>query len=188
MATERNSSIHCNPAMRRLRHMTSDESPLIPAIARVLPHSTCTCMFEFSEFLRRVRAPPHLAPPGGSMLHRKVVRWMPLVIAAFFVGRATHAQTGRITGQVTDTAGGRPMAGVEIQVVVEGERAQFGVRTDAAEPRPPTDWSRSSPSATRNSAPHCRTSLRVRERTGWQILRAAPRCSGRKTRADSSSR
>jgi len=57
---------------------------------------------------------------------------MPLVIAAFFVGRATHAQTGRITGQVTDTAGGRPMAGVEIQVVVEGERAQFGVRTDAA--------------------------------------------------------
>jgi len=66
------------------------------------------------------------------MLHRKVVRWMPLVIAAFFVGRATHAQTGRITGQVTDTVGGRPMAGVEIQVVVAGERAQFGVRTDAA--------------------------------------------------------
>ena len=66
------------------------------------------------------------------MLHRKVVRWMPLLIAAFFVGRATHAQTGRITGQVTDTVGGRPMAGVEIQVVVAGERAQFGVRTDAA--------------------------------------------------------
>ena len=70
--------------------------------------------------------------PGGSMLHRKVARWMPLVIAAFFVGRAAHAQTGRITGQVTDTAGGRPLGGVEITVVGEGERAQFGVRTDAA--------------------------------------------------------
>jgi TonB-linked SusC/RagA family outer membrane protein len=70
--------------------------------------------------------------PGGSMLHCKFARWMPLVIAAFFVGRAAHAQTGRITGQVTDTAGGRPISGVEIQVVVEGERAQFGVRTDAA--------------------------------------------------------
>jgi TonB-linked SusC/RagA family outer membrane protein len=66
------------------------------------------------------------------MLHRKETRWMPLVIAALFAGRAAHAQTGRITGQVTDTAGGRPIAGVEIQVVVEGERAQFGVRTDAA--------------------------------------------------------
>jgi len=69
---------------------------------------------------------------GGSMLHRKVARWMPLVIAAFFVGRAAHAQTGRITGQVTDTAGGRPIAGVEIIVVGVGERTQVGVRTDAA--------------------------------------------------------
>ena len=66
------------------------------------------------------------------MLHRKVARWMPLVIAAFFVGRAAHAQTGRITGQVTDTAGGRPIAGVEITVVGEGGRAQVGARTDAA--------------------------------------------------------
>ena len=57
---------------------------------------------------------------------------MPLVIAAFFVGRAANAQTGRITGQVTDTAGGRPIGGVEITVVGEGPRAQFGVRTDAA--------------------------------------------------------
>lgn len=69
---------------------------------------------------------------GGSMLHRKVVRWMPLVIAAFFVGRAAQAQTGRVTGQVTDTAGGRPMAGVEISVVGAGGSTQAGVRTDAA--------------------------------------------------------
>src|SRR5437763_1867426 len=66
---------------------------------------------------------------GGSMLHRKVARWMPFVIAAFFVGRAAHAQTGRITGVVTDTVGGRPLGGVEIQVIVEGERAQFRVRS-----------------------------------------------------------
>ena len=66
------------------------------------------------------------------MLHRKVGRWMPLVVAAFFVGRAAHAQTGRITGQVTDTLGGRPIAGVEVTVVGEGNSAQIGARTDAA--------------------------------------------------------
>ena len=66
------------------------------------------------------------------MLHRKVARWIPLVIAVFFVGRAAHAQTGRITGQVTDTIGGRPIAGVEVTVIGEGNRAQAGVRTDAA--------------------------------------------------------
>jgi TonB-linked SusC/RagA family outer membrane protein len=59
--------------------------------------------------------------PGGSMSHCKVARWMPLVIAAFFVGRAAHAQTGRITGQVTDTVGGRPIPGVEITIVAAGE-------------------------------------------------------------------
>lgn len=62
------------------------------------------------------------------MLHRKVARWMPLVIAAFFVGRAAQAQTGRITGQVTDTAGGRPLGGVEISVV---GATTVGARTDA---------------------------------------------------------
>ena len=61
------------------------------------------------------------------MLHRKLARWMPLVVAAFFVGRAAHAQTGRITGQVTDTAGGRPISGVEITVVGAGS---VGARTD----------------------------------------------------------
>jgi TonB-linked SusC/RagA family outer membrane protein len=67
--------------------------------------------------------------PGGSMLHCKVARWMPLVIAAFFVGRAAHAQTGRITGQVTDTVGGRPIPGVEITIVAAGEGNR--ARTDA---------------------------------------------------------
>src|SRR3954470_3319704 len=66
------------------------------------------------------------------MLHRKVARWMPLLMLAFFVGRAAHAQTGRITGQVTDTAGGRPIAGVEITVIGAGDRAPAGARTDAA--------------------------------------------------------
>jgi len=90
------------------------------------------CIFGFWEFLRRVMRHYISLYPGGSMLHRNVARWVPLVIAAFFVGRAAHAQTGRITGTVTDTAGGRPLGGVEVQVVAEGERAQFGVRTDAA--------------------------------------------------------
>src|SRR6185503_8628091 len=69
---------------------------------------------------------------GGSMLHRQVARWMPLVIAAFFIGRAAHAQTGRITGQVVDTVGGRPLAGAAITVVGDGDRALGAVRTDAA--------------------------------------------------------
>jgi TonB-linked SusC/RagA family outer membrane protein len=66
------------------------------------------------------------------MLRHGIARWMPLAIAAFFVGRGAQAQTGRITGQVTDTVGGRPLAGVDITVVGEGNRAQTGTRTDAA--------------------------------------------------------
>jgi TonB-linked SusC/RagA family outer membrane protein len=66
------------------------------------------------------------------MLDRNVSRWMPLVVAAFFVGHTAHAQTGRITGQVTDTAGGRALSGVAITVVGEGDRALGAVRTDAA--------------------------------------------------------
>ncbi|MEO5869056.1 MAG: SusC/RagA family TonB-linked outer membrane protein [Gemmatimonadaceae bacterium] len=66
------------------------------------------------------------------MLYRTVARWMPLVIAAFLVGRAAHAQTGRITGQVTDTVGGRPLAGAAITVVGDGERTLGAVRTDAS--------------------------------------------------------
>ena len=66
------------------------------------------------------------------MLHRQVARWMPLVVAVVFAGRAAHAQTGRITGTITDTAGGRPLAGVEVTVVGDGDRARAGARTDAA--------------------------------------------------------
>ncbi|MEP6495781.1 MAG: TonB-dependent receptor [bacterium] len=54
------------------------------------------------------------------------------MIAALFAGRAVHAQTGRITGQVTDTAGGRPLAGVDISVAGQGDRGPAGTRTDAA--------------------------------------------------------
>ena len=107
---------------------------LVRVIADVLPRSVNGDML-VAQLIRaaRHRAVAHSrSTQGGSMLHRKVARWMPLVIAAFFVGRAAHAQTGRITGQVTDTAGGRPLAGVEITVVGEGDRAQVGARTDAA--------------------------------------------------------
>jgi TonB-linked SusC/RagA family outer membrane protein len=65
------------------------------------------------------------------MLNRTLARWMPLVIAALSVGRAAHAQTGRITGQVTDTVGGRPLEGVAITVVVDGNRTLASARSDA---------------------------------------------------------
>lgn len=65
------------------------------------------------------------------MLHRKIARRMSLVLAALFVGSAAYAQTGRITGQVRDTAGGRPIAGAEITVVGDGDRALASARTDA---------------------------------------------------------
>ncbi len=55
-----------------------------------------------------------------------------LAMATLFVGRAAHAQAGRITGQVTDTAGGRPLVGVEVTVTGEGDRTLVGARTDAA--------------------------------------------------------
>ncbi|MEP7002109.1 MAG: carboxypeptidase regulatory-like domain-containing protein, partial [bacterium] len=57
---------------------------------------------------------------------------MPLVLAALFVGRGALAQTGRITGQVTDTVGGRPLEGVAITVVDDGNRTLAGARTDGA--------------------------------------------------------
>ncbi|MEP6622735.1 MAG: SusC/RagA family TonB-linked outer membrane protein, partial [bacterium] len=57
---------------------------------------------------------------------------MPLVILALSVGRVAQAQTGRITGQVTDTVGGRPLEGVAITVVGEGNRALPDARSDAA--------------------------------------------------------
>jgi TonB-linked SusC/RagA family outer membrane protein len=66
------------------------------------------------------------------MLHRNVVRWLPLVVVALFTGRVAQAQAGRITGQVTDTVGGRPISSVEITIVRTENGTQLGARTDAA--------------------------------------------------------
>ena len=55
-----------------------------------------------------------------------------LVAALLFSTQAASAQTGRITGQVTDTAGGRPLEGVTVTVVADGNRTIAGARTDAA--------------------------------------------------------
>src|SRR3954464_3521985 len=65
------------------------------------------------------------------MLNRMVARCMPLVIAALSVGSVAQAQTGRITGQVTDTAGGRPLEGVAI-TAADGNRAGARARSGAA--------------------------------------------------------
>ncbi len=54
------------------------------------------------------------------------------VMAVLSVAHAAEAQTGRITGQVTDTAGGRPIEGVSITVVGDGNRTLAGARSDAA--------------------------------------------------------
>jgi TonB-linked SusC/RagA family outer membrane protein len=55
-----------------------------------------------------------------------------LALALLFAGRAALAQTGSITGQVTDSAAARPLAGVEITIAGDGGRAQTAVRTDDA--------------------------------------------------------
>jgi TonB-linked SusC/RagA family outer membrane protein len=65
------------------------------------------------------------------MLQRKVRRWTPLIALVSCFGSAALAQSGRITGIVTDTIGGRPLNGVEITIVGAGDRAT-GTRTDAA--------------------------------------------------------
>jgi TonB-linked SusC/RagA family outer membrane protein len=61
-----------------------------------------------------------------------VPRWLPLVVGALLAGRAAHAQTGRVTGQVTDSANARPLPGVEVMVVGEGGRLRTSARTDVA--------------------------------------------------------
>src|SRR5262245_7582484 len=63
------------------------------------------------------------------MRNRKAPRWTPL-LALLIVGSAAHAQTGRITGKVTDSASARPLAGVEVYEVQEGGRVKVGARTD----------------------------------------------------------
>jgi len=63
------------------------------------------------------------------MWTRMAPRWTPL-FALLIVGGAAHAQTGRVTGQVTDSASARPLAGVEVFEVQEGGRVKTGARTD----------------------------------------------------------
>src|SRR5262245_11928411 len=65
------------------------------------------------------------------MLNRIVARWSLPVVAALLLGRAAQAQTGRVTGQVTDSASSRPLPGVEVVVVEEGGRVRTSARTDA---------------------------------------------------------
>src|SRR6185437_9494810 len=65
-----------------------------------------------------------------SMVHRMVPRWLlALTLALLFAGTA-QAQTGRITGQVTDSANARPLDGVDVAVVSSSGRSLAGARTD----------------------------------------------------------
>jgi TonB-linked SusC/RagA family outer membrane protein len=60
-----------------------------------------------------------------------VPRWL-LLVATLLVAGVAEAQTGRISGQVTDSVGGRALASVEVSVVGEGGRLHLSARTDAA--------------------------------------------------------
>jgi TonB-linked SusC/RagA family outer membrane protein len=62
------------------------------------------------------------------MIPRRAV----LAIALLFGGRVALGQTGSITGQVSDSAASRPLAGVEVTILGDGARAQASARTDAA--------------------------------------------------------
>ena len=67
------------------------------------------------------------------MSNRMIPRRLLLLVLPLLVGRAAQAQMGRVTGQVTDSAGGRPLSGVEVVVVVgDAGRVGVGTRTDAA--------------------------------------------------------
>jgi TonB-linked SusC/RagA family outer membrane protein len=65
------------------------------------------------------------------MLNRMIARWSLPVVVALVVGRTAQAQTGRVTGQVTDSTSARPLPGVEVVVVEEGGRVRTSARTDA---------------------------------------------------------
>jgi TonB-linked SusC/RagA family outer membrane protein len=62
----------------------------------------------------------------------QVPRWLLVLVVAVFSARATHAQTGRIAGQATDSASARPLASVEVSIMAEGDRVLATARTDAA--------------------------------------------------------
>jgi len=63
------------------------------------------------------------------MWNRILPRGTLLIFAAMLVGRVAQAQTGRVTGQVTDSASARPITGVQI-VAMDGGRVQSSARTD----------------------------------------------------------
>ena len=65
------------------------------------------------------------------MSHRMVPRWFSVLALAAMLGHAAQAQSGRVTGQVTDSATAHPIAGVEVIVVGDGGRALSATRTDA---------------------------------------------------------
>src|SRR5262249_45281527 len=71
-----------------------------------------------------------LMPREESMSTRQVPRW--LFVAALLTARATHAQTGRITGQAIDSTSARPLASVEVSVRAEDDRVLSTARTDAS--------------------------------------------------------
>src|SRR5512132_4043680 len=64
------------------------------------------------------------------MWNRILPRGTLLIFAAMLVGRVAQAQTGRVAGQVTDSANARPITGVQI-TVMDGGRVQTSARTDA---------------------------------------------------------
>jgi TonB-linked SusC/RagA family outer membrane protein len=64
------------------------------------------------------------------MSTREVSRWSQFLTIALFAGSAAQAQTGRVTGQVTDSASARPLNGVEVVVIDQGGRVSTSARTD----------------------------------------------------------
>src|SRR4051812_30575596 len=100
--------------------------------AVILPTQATICIFALSKNSSAMMREHSSLTWREAMLYRTVARWMLLVIAVFSAGSAAQAQTGRITGLVTDTSGGRPLEGVTITVVGDGNRTLAGARTDAA--------------------------------------------------------
>src|SRR3569833_165702 len=100
-------------------------------------------MFGLEDCIKDARADarssraPHAAldpspPQEESMSNRMVPRCLLILTVAALGARVAHAQAGRITGQVTDSAAARPISGVEVVVVGEPGRAQATARTDEA--------------------------------------------------------
>jgi hypothetical protein len=56
-----------------------------------------------------------------SMWNRILPRGSLLIFAAMLAARVSQAQTGRVTGQVTDSASARPITGVQIVAMDGGQ-------------------------------------------------------------------